>query len=71
MLKVKDEYNNIIPNLMKNELGGIVVSKTAEYDQFMAQKNNANKLNSLENEINNIKEDMSEIKHLLITLLNK
>jgi hypothetical protein len=59
------------PNLMKTNTGLVVDVDASSYNRYMAQKNSANKMASLENEINNIKEDMSEIKHLLITLLNK
>jgi DNA-binding transcriptional regulator YhcF (GntR family) len=53
----------------------------ADHDNYVAYKKhrqhlteingNISKINSLENELSNIKEDMTEIKQLLLKVLNK
>ena len=59
------------PNLMRANTGLIVDVDKSGYNRYMAQKNNNNKVNELETEINTLKEDIGEIKSLLHALINK
>ena len=59
------------PNLMRTNTGLIVDVDKSGYNRYMAQKNNNNKVNELETEINTLKEDIGEIKSLLHALINK
>lgn len=59
------------PNLVKNSNGLVVDVDKSGYNRYMSQKNATNKLYVLENEINNIKQGMTDIKEMLLVLLNK
>lgn len=58
------------PNLMKSENGLVVNVDTSGYARHMNQKKTAGKIDVIESEINNLKQDMGEIKNLLQMLLN-
>jgi hypothetical protein len=58
--------------------GAIINVDEENYNAYKKQRNHVlqihggmGKINTLENELNNIKEDMSEIKQLLLKVLNK
>ncbi len=59
------------PNLMKNNNGLIVDVDKSSYARYMKDKNNTSKVVELENDINTIKQDMSDIKLLLQQLLKE
>jgi hypothetical protein len=70
-VKVKDK-DGLLRDLSS---GAIINNNTSEYENYI-KKRNASKqiredLDKQSEEINNIKNDISEIKHLLITLINK
>lgn len=70
-VKVKDR-DGLVRDLSS---GAIINNNTSEYENYI-KKRNASKqlredLDKQSEEINNIKNDISEIKHLLITLINK
>jgi hypothetical protein len=70
-VKVKDK-EGLLRDLSS---GAIINNNTSEYENYI-KKRNASKqvredLDKQSEEINNIKNDISEIKHLLITLINK
>lgn len=56
---------------MKTDTGLVVNTNTDEYTRYMMQRKNFDKINTLETEIQVIKEDMVEIKDLLKLLINK
>ena len=70
-VKVKDK-DGLVRDLSS---GAIINNNASEYENYI-KKRNASKqlrddLDKQSEEINNIKNDISEIKHLLITLINK
>lgn len=77
MIRVKDENNNIINGLMKNEMGALIVSNVNEYNRYVQSKQQSETINILKqdmlnisNELETIKEDINDIKSLLHTLIN-
>jgi hypothetical protein len=77
MIRVKDENNNIINGLMKNEIGALIVSNVNEYNRYVQSKQQLETINKLKqdndiisSEIAELKQDMGEIKNLLQTLIN-
>jgi len=77
MIRVKDENNNIINGLMKNEMGALIVSDVSEYNKYIQSKQQLETINILKqdtlnisNELETIKEDINDIKNLLQTLIN-
>jgi hypothetical protein len=70
-VKVKDK-DGLVRDLSS---GAIINNNTSEYENYI-KKRNASKqlredLDKQSEEINNIKNDIGEIKQLLITLINK
>jgi ribosomal protein L29 len=62
----------------RNNKGALVNVQQENYDAYKKErqhlsevKNNIGKINTIENELNGLKEDMSEIKQLLLKVLNK
>jgi hypothetical protein len=77
MIRVKDENNNIINGLMKNEIGALIVSDVSEYNRYVQSKQQLETINKLKqdndiisSEMAELKQDMGEIKNLLQTLIN-
>ena len=54
----------------KTDTGLIVNTNSDGYVKYMMQKNLAKKMQSVEEEITELKQDMGEIKYLLQTLIN-
>lgn len=64
-MRIKDESGNIVPGMIKNSIGGIVVDNLTEYNRHKKQT-------ELALEMQNLKTDMTEIKDMLkLLLLNK
>ena len=77
MIRVKDENNNIINGLVKNEIGALIVSDVSEYNRYVQSKQQLETINKLKqdndiisSEMAELKQDMGEIKNLLQTLIN-
>lgn len=77
MIRVKDENNNIINGLVKNEMGALIVSDFSEYNKYIQSKQQLETINKLKqdndiisSEMAELKQDMGEIKNLLQTLIN-
>jgi hypothetical protein len=77
MIRVKDENNNIINGLVKNEMGALIVSNVNEYNRYVQSKQQLETINKLKqdndiisSDIAELKQDMGEIKNLLQTLIN-
>jgi hypothetical protein len=77
MIRVKDENNNIINGLVKNEMGALIVSDVSEYNRYVQSKQQLETINKLKqdndiisSEMAELKQDMGEIKNLLQTLIN-
>jgi hypothetical protein len=77
MIRVKDENNNIINGLVKNEMGALIVSDISEYNRYVQSKQQLETINKLKqdndiisSEMAELKQDMGEIKNLLQTLIN-
>ena len=77
MIRVKDENNNIINGLMKNEIGALIVSDVSEYNRYVQSKQQLETINKLKqdndiisSEMAELKQDMGKIKSLLKTLIN-
>ena len=77
MIRVKDENNNIINGLVKNEMGALIVSDVSEYNRYVQSKQQLETINKLKqdndiisSEMAELKQDMGKIKSLLKTLIN-
>jgi hypothetical protein len=70
-VKVKDK-DGLVRDLSS---GAIINNNTSEYQNYIKKRNAAHQLrkdlDEHSKQINNIKSDISEIKELLITLINK
>lgn len=64
MQRVKDQAGNIIPGLMKSNTGNLVVSNQEQYYKYVREKQSIEKINSLEKEV-------QQLKELIQTLLEK
>lgn len=78
MIRVKDQAGNIVPGVFKDALGTIVINNNHEYKQYLKDRQSTESINSLNNEIqkqkdliNNITTDLSEMKQLLLSLIEK
>ena len=69
MIRVKDDSDNIVAGLFKTEVGSIIVDKQSEYSKYLEEKQRVVRLNTLESDINSIKQDLLETKELLLLLL--
>jgi hypothetical protein len=58
------------PYLMKTETGLVVNVDKSGYTRHMNQKKTSVKMDAIESEIAELKQDMGEIKNLLQTLIN-
>lgn len=56
MHKVKDQNGNIIPGIVKSDVGGLIVTDTERYYKYMREKESIQKINNLEHEIQQLKE---------------
>lgn len=63
MIKVRDENGNVIPGLLKNDLGAIVVEQTSDYQRYLTEKKQ-------QETINNLSKELSELKDLISSLLS-
>lgn len=51
--------------------GAILNNDSSEYAKFRAARKRAAKFETMENDLNNLKEEISEIKSLLLQLIKK
>lgn len=56
MQKIKDSYGTILPGILKDSIGSIVVTDTNGYYKYLREKESIEKLNDLENEVQQLKE---------------
>lgn len=56
MLRVKDPHGNILPGIMKGDVGNLVVTDKDQYYKYMREKESIQKINNLENEVQQLKE---------------
>lgn len=56
MHRVKDQSGNIIPGIMKGDIGSLVVTDVDQYYKYMREKESIQKINNLENEVQQLKE---------------
>jgi|TARA_A100001011_G_scaffold274211_1_gene283616 hypothetical protein len=67
MLKVKD-----YPNLIRDPKSkGVINTDRRSFDDYKNRKNLNYKVLDMDNEINNIKNDISEIKNLILQMAKK
>lgn len=64
MLRVKDENGNLIPGLLKDGLGNIIVKNDAEYNRFKLERQQ-------QEAINNLTQEISELKLIINKLLSE
>lgn len=67
MKRVKDESGNIIPGLLKDEKGALVVSDVSEYNKYKKQKEF---MQSQSSKIDSLGKEVEELKRLIKQLLN-
>ena len=51
MMQVKDQSGNIVPGLLKDSLGSIIVEKDYDYNKYVQEKKRLDKINNLESEV--------------------
>ena len=60
-----------VPGLVKDTSTGLVINTNrTEYQNYLLQKDRIKKSMSLEEEINNLKKEMQEVKHALQSIIN-
>lgn len=64
MRKVKDQNGNVLHGVVKQGIGGLVVTDEQQYQKYVREKQFAQKMNDLENEV-------SELKDMVKSLLQK
>lgn len=62
--RLKDENGNVVHGMHKNNHGSIVVERTNEYDRYLLEKQQAETINKLTNEVEELK---SLVRSLLTT----
>ena len=77
MIRVKDENDNIINGLIKNDVGAIIVDDNTSYKKYIQSKKQLETINTLTKDMEttskglvSLKQDVDEIKFLLQTLIN-
>lgn len=61
MLQVKDQSGNVVPGLLKNDLGAIIVKRDKEYNHYIQSKQQAEIINNLTKEVSELKELIEKI----------
>jgi hypothetical protein len=61
MYKVTDKSGNIIPGLLKNNLGSFVVEQNTEYSNYLQMKAQFQKINTLTNEVEELKKLVGDL----------
>ena len=64
MIQVKDESGNLVPGLLKDSLGAIVVERGYDYNKYIQERKRLDQINNLESEV-------KELKSLIYQLLSK
>lgn len=67
MLRVKDEYGNIVQGLYKDQRGAIVVEKNSDYDRYLREKKHQETINNLQNEVSELRNAIQD----LMSIINK
>lgn len=62
--RLKDENGNVVQGMHKTNHGSIVVERTNEYDRYLLEKQQAETINKLTNEVEELK---SLVRSLLTT----
>jgi len=69
MIPVVDESGSRIPGLYKSSTTGAIVStRSSEYQRYVQERNDKNRINALSEEVSELKSDIYEIKKLLYSL---
>ena len=71
MLRVKDESGSILNGLYRDDVGAIVADETEEYKRYILEKQRLEQINNLSSDITNLKSEMSDIKTMLLAILDK
>jgi len=71
MLRVKDEDGSILNGLYRDDVGAIVADETEEYKRYILEKQRLEQINTLSGDITNLKSEMSDIKTMLLAILDK
>ena len=71
MLRVKDEDGSILNGLYRDDVGAIVADETEEYTRYILEKQRLEQINTLSGDITNLKSEMSDIKTMLLAILDK
>lgn len=71
MLRVKDENGSVVPGLYRTPGGAIISEETEEYKRYLVEKQRLEQINNLTSDITNLKTEMSDIKTLLLAILDK
>lgn len=56
MKKVIDQNGNILPGIVKGNIGGLIVTDETQYQKYIREKESIQKINGLENEVQQLKE---------------
>lgn len=54
-MKIKDDKGIVVPHIQRTRGGGISVERSTEYDRYLKSLEMANKMNSMESELNELK----------------
>lgn len=66
-MRVADQKGSIIDGLTRSTTHGLVVNNPAAYQKYAAEKQRIEKLNSLEQEVMDMKSTLSQILEILKT----
>lgn len=56
MIRVKDQDGNVVPGILKDVLGNLVVNDVAEYNKYKREKDSAEQINELKSEVDQLKQ---------------
>lgn len=61
MIKVKDEFGNVVPGLFKDSLGNIVVNDQSDYNRYIQERQQTETINNIIKEMRTLKQAVNEL----------
>ena len=71
MNKILDETGKVMSGVYRDHLGNIIAQPTEEYNKYLLEKKRHQQMNSLISDVESLKQDFSDIKSMLLELINK
>ena len=71
MNRILDESGKVVTGVYRDVLGNIIAQPTEEYNKYLLEKKRHEQMNNLMNDVESLKKDFSDIKSMLLELINK